>query len=402
MLTRREAIGGLGAAAALISTSGLALAQPRPRKGARLRPGDTVGVIAPAGWPSDPTEIDRALQRVRELGLVPMAGNHLRDRHGYLAGTDPNRAADVNRMFANDDVKAVLALRGGWGCARLLPYLDWNVIRANPKILAGFSDITALHMAIAARGGGFPTIHGPNIGSNWGSRSMDTFRRLVFDASLPVLEEWPGGVPPVVVPPVQPMPPVTVGPPPAGVPPVPPPQTLPSQNLPPRVGPDGQPLPSVTVDGQPVAAPVAVNRTRTIRGGRASGRLLGGNLTVLSALVGTPYLPDFDDAILFLEDVEEAEYRVDRMLTQLALAGILGRVNGIVFGQCTRCSTANPGPNSVSLDMVLNNHFGRLRVPSFTGAWFGHISNQLNIPVGVRAEIDADAGTIRVLEAAVA
>lgn len=399
MFTRREAIGGLGAAAALISTSGLALAQPRQRKGARLRPGDTVGVIAPAGWPSNPAEIDQALQRVRELGLVPMAGNHLRDRHGYLAGTDPNRAADVNRMFADDNVKAIFALRGGWGCARLLPYLDWGVIRANPKILAGFSDITALHLAIAARGGGFPTIHGPNIGSNWGSRSMDTFRRLVFDASLPVLEEWPGGVPPVVVPPVvvQPTPSITAGPPPAGVPPVPAPQ-----NPTPRIGVDGQPLPSVTVDGVPVAAPPPVNRTRTIRPGKATGRLLGGNLTVLSALVGTPYLPDFDDAILFLEDVEEAEYRVDRMLTQLALAGILGRLNGIVFGQCTRCATANPGPNSVSLDMVLNNHFGRLNIPSFTGAWFGHISNQLNIPVGVRAEIDADAGTIRVLESAVA
>ncbi len=397
MLTRREAIGGLGAAAALISTSGLALAQPRQRKGARLRPGDTVGVIAPAGWPSDPNEIDRALQRVRELGLVPMAGNHLRDRHGYLAGTDPNRAADVNRMFADDNVKAVLALRGGWGCARLLPYLDWNVIRANPKILAGFSDITALHMAIAARGGGFPTIHGPNIGSNWGSRSMDTFRRLVFDAALPVLEEWPGGVPPVVVPPVQPVPTISAGPPPANLPPTP----LPQSPVP-RVGVDGQPLPSVTVDGEPVVPPPVVHRTRTIRGGKASGRLLGGNLTVLSALVGTPYLPDFDDAILFLEDVDEAEYRVDRMLTQLALSGILGRLNGIVFGQCSRCATANPGPFSVSLDQVLNNHFSRLNIPSFTGAWFGHISNQLNIPVGVRAEIDADAGTIRVLEAAVA
>ena len=400
MLTRRQAIGGLGAAAALMSTSGLALAQQRVRKGARLRPGDTVGVIAPAGWPSDPNEIDRALQRVRDLGLVPKAGNHLRDRHGYLAGTDPNRAADVNAMFADDSVKAVLALRGGWGCARLLPYLNWDVIRANPKILAGFSDITALHLAIAARGG-FPTIHGPNIGSNWGSRSMDTFRRLVFDASLPVLEEWPGGVPPVVAPPVQPMPSVTVGPPPGKFPAPPRPQNTLAQNPTPRVGVDGQPLPSVTVDGEPVVAQPVVHRTRTIRGGRATGRLIGGNLTVLSALVGTPYLPDFDDAILFLEDVEEAEYRVDRMLTQLALAGILGRLNGIVFGQCTRCATANPGPGSVSLDMVLNNHFGRYNIPSFTGAWFGHISNQLNIPVGVRAEIDADRGTIRVLESAV-
>jgi muramoyltetrapeptide carboxypeptidase len=390
MLTRRETIGGLGAAAALMSNSGVALAQSRPRKGSRLRPGDTVGVIAPAGWPSDPADYDRALQRVSNLGLVPKPGAHLRDRHGYLAGTDPARAADVNAMFADHSVKAILAIRGGWGCARLLPYLDWNVIHANPKILAGFSDITALHMAIAARGG-FPTIHGPNIGSEWGPQSMDTFRRLVFDAGMPLLEEAP---PPAVVPPMAPPSPVVTGPPGTGAPPLPMQQA--GTVAPVGAVPPGSPAP---VAAPPLPQP---RRTRTIRPGRASGRLLGGNLTVLSALVGTPYLPSFDGAILFIEDVEEAEYRVDRMLTQLSLAGILRRLAGVVFGQCTRCDTPNPGPGSVSLDMVLNNHFSRLNVPAFAGAWFGHISNQLNIPVGVRAEIDAGAGTIRVLESAVA
>ena len=354
MLTRRETIGGLGAAAALMSTSGVAQAQTR-RKGPRLRPGDTVGVIAPAGVLPDPAGYDRALQRVRDLGLVPKEGANLRDRHGYLAGTDWDRAADIDAMYADGEVKAVLAIRGGWGCARLLPYLNWNVIRANPKLLVGFSDITALHLAIAARGG-FPTIHGPNIGSDWGPQSMETFRRLAFEGAAPLLDTTPPAL----------MPPAASSPPAAPVVTSPPPRPL---------------------------------RTRAIREGRATGRLLGGNLTVFAALAGTPYLPSFDGAIIFLEDVGEQEYRVDRMLTQLALAGVFRRAAGVVFGQCTDCATPN---GSVSLDDVLNNHFFRLGIPAFTGAWFGHISNQLNIPVGVRAEMDAAAGTIRVLEPAVA
>lgn len=399
MYTRREAIGGLGAAAALMSTAP-SWAQrsdtTRHRKGPRLRPGDTVGVIAPAGWPADPGDYDRALQRVSSLGLIPKAGANLRARHGYLAGTDAARAADVNAMFADDSVKAVMAIRGGWGCARLLPYLNWDAIRANPKIVVGFSDITALHLSIAARGG-FPTIHGPNIGSEWGPQSMDTFRRLVFEAGTPLLVEAvpPPPPPPIATPTAPPGAVATPTPPfvPGATPPAGP---APSGPVPPGFTPPGAVPPAAAIPFPPP------RRTRTIRPGRATGRLLGGNLTVLAALVGTPYLPSFDGAILFIEDVGEAEYRIDRMLTHLGLAGVLRGLAGVVFGQCSRCDTPNPTAESVSLDMVLNNHFARLNIPSFTGAWFGHISNQLNIPSGVRAEIDADAGTIRVLEAAVA
>jgi muramoyltetrapeptide carboxypeptidase len=375
MHTRRTAFQLLGAAALL---PGAAMAQPRPqppartppalRKPPRLRSGDTVGVIQPAGWISDHAEIDRAIERVRAMGLVPLTGQHLRDRHGYLAGTDEARAADVNAMFADRSVKAVFAARGGWGCARLLPYLNWEVIAANPKLLVGFSDITALHLAIAARGG-FPTIHGPNVGSNWGPRSTDTFRRLAFDAALPVLEDVPAYVPPRVA----------VTPPPGAA-----------------SSPGSVPPPIVS---QPLPPP---RRIETLRPGRATGRLLGGNLTVLSALMGTPYLPSFDGAILFIEDVEEAEYRVDRMLTQLALSGLLRGLAGVVFGQCTRCATGGAASGGFTLSDVLNRHLRPLGVPAFAGAWFGHISDQLSIPVGVRAEIDANAGTIRVLEPVVA
>lgn len=278
------------------------------------------------------------------MGLVPKLAPHLNDRHGYLAGKDRDRAADLNRMYADDDVRAVFAVRGGWGSARLLPYLDFALIRSNPKLLIGFSDITALHLAFAARAG-FPTIHGPNAGSAWGKLSVAAFKNLVFEGHLPLYRNPPGT----------------------------------EDRLVQREW-----------------------RTQIIRPGKATGRLLGGNLTVLSALVGTPYLPDFNGAILFLEDVDEAEYRIDRMLTQLSLAGVLRRLAGVVFGQCTNCRATGPSYGGFTLSQVLKQHLEPLGVPAYQGALFGHVDDQFSLPVGARAEIDATEGTIRLLESPVA
>ncbi|WP_419722916.1 S66 peptidase family protein [Sphingobium aquiterrae] len=351
MIDRRDAM-----AAALVTLSGLAAAMALPldaltaaspprtvRKSPRLRPGDMVGLIEPAGFTNDAFDLAMLSDSIRAMGLVPKPAPHLMARYGYLAGEDKARAADVNAMFADKDVRAIFAVRGGWGCARILPLLDWDVIRANPKLLIGFSDITALHLAIAAKAG-FTTIHGPNAASSWGRLSWDSFRALAFDAGTPLYSPSP----------------------------------LVEDRLAPR------------------------NGIRTFRPGKASGRLLGGNLTVLSALVGTPWLPDFDGAILFIEDTDEAEYRIDRMLTQLTLAGILGKVAGVAFGQCTDCKAVG-GSNygGFTLSQVLDQHLAPLGVPAFQGAMFGHVANQISLPMGIPAEIDAAAGTIRILEPAV-
>lgn len=334
--------GALGAA--LAAPAAGAPAAAGVRKPPRLRPGDTVGLVKPAGFLADEFELQLVMEAVTAMGLVPKPAPHLRTRFGYLAGRDADRAADLNAMYADDAVRAVLAVRGGWGSARILPMLDFDVIRANPKLLVGFSDITALHMAFAARAG-FTTIHGPNAGSAWSKISWDSFRGLAFAGAAPTLNN-------------------------------------------PRADED--------------RLVQRKWRTQTIRGGKASGRLLGGNLTVLSSLVGTPYLPDFDGAILFLEDVDEAEYRIDRMLTQLALSGILRRVAGVVFGQCTNCRATGTAIGGFTLSDVLRQHLLPLGVPVFEGALIGHVDDQFSIPVGVRAEIDATAGTIRMLERAVA
>ena len=331
-------LGGMGAAV-------MAAKAPPPErvKPPRLRPGDVVGLMEPAGFTDDQFDLDVVKETIVAMGLKPRPARHLLERHGYLAGKDEDRAADLNAMFADREVKAVFAVRGGWGCARILPYLDFTTIRANPKLLIGFSDITALHMAFAARAG-FTTIHGPNAASSWPRFSWDAFRAIAFEGATPLLTN---------------------------------PQAKEDRLVP--LG----------------------GRIRTFGSGRASGRLLGGNLTVLTALMGTGWLPDFTGAILFLEDVDEAPYRIDRMLTQLSLAGVLRKLAGLVFGQCTSCGATGPSYGGFTLSQVLEQHLRPLGIPAFQGAAIGHVANQFSLPLGVRAEIDADAGSIRLLEPAV-
>lgn len=334
----------LMAAPALPAT--LAPAQAGSRaKPPRIRPGDTIGLIEPASASDEPFDVSLVEEAVLAMGLKPKRGQHVLGRHGYLGGQDKDRAADVTAMFADKDVRAILCVRGGWGCARLLPFVDWDVVKSNPKLLIGYSDITALHMAIAAKGGAY-TLHGPNGSSAWGKASLDSFKSIAFDGAMPLYKN------------------------------------------------------PVANDDRLIQRKW---RTQKLTGGKAQGRLLGGNLTVLTALAGTQYMPDFDGAILFLEDIDEAEYRIDRMLTQLGQAGVLSKLAGVVFGQCTNCRDPDgSGPGGgFTLNTLLQQHLGSLGVPAYQGAWFGHIADQYSLPVGALAEIDADAGTLRLLESAV-
>jgi muramoyltetrapeptide carboxypeptidase len=343
-LTRRSALTGIGAAAAALTATLAVPALPAPavplRKPPRLREGDVLGLVAPAGFIADRFGLDEIMETVRAMGLEPRAAPHMLDREGYLAGSDRDRAADLMAMFADDGVRAIMAVRGGWGCARLLPYLNFARIARKPKLFAGFSDNTALHLAFAARTG-IPSIHGPNASASWPPAAWQSFRALAFDGATPTYSV---------------------------------------------------PEPSGVYLGH------RSDRVRTFAGGKARGRLIGGNLSVLASLVGTPYLPDFTGAILFLEDTNESEYRIDRMLTQLALSGVLGKVAGVVFGQCTNCHNPDGAYSNFTIYEVLDRQFSKLGVPAFQGAAIGHIAAQVSVPVGVMAEIDADAGTIAILE----
>ena len=339
MIARRTALGLLGglAGAALMPSS---LSAKAGRKPPRLRAGDTVGLVAPASALTLPDELDRAIHWITGMGLVPKLGQHVGEQYGYLAGTDAARASDLDAMFADPDVRAIFAIRGGWGGARILPLLDWNGIRDNPKLLIGYSDTTALHLAIAARAG-FATLHAPNGASSWQKESWDSLWQIAFAAGTPVL-------------------------------------------------------------GGPGVEDAVGRPARTLTGGTARGRLLGGNLTILSTLMGTGWLPDFDGAILFVEDINEDPYRVDRMFQQLKLGGILDRVGGVIFGQCTRCGSPAPDSDTFTLDDVVDQYLGALGKPAIAGFDTGHVGNQLSLPVGVDVEFDATARTLRMLDPAVA
>ena len=352
-VSRRALVGFAAGAAGAAFASGrpaaaslppLAAIPPAPDllRPARLAAGDVVGLVDPASATWEPIDVDIVEDTLTALGLVAKRGAHLLDRRGSLAGSDRDRAADVMAMFTDPSVKAVLPVRGGWGCARILPHLDFDAIRRNPKVLMGYSDLTALLLAIHARTG-LVTFHGPNGASEWNATSADFFTRVVLKAEA-----------------------VTF--------------TNPREK------------------GETLAQ--TEYRTRTITPGVVSGRLLGGNLSVLTALLGSPYLPDFRDAILFLEDVNEAPYRIDRMLTQLALAGVLKAARGVIWGTCHECEP-DAGFGSLTIPDLLDDHVKPLGVPAWRGALVGHIDRQFTLPIGADVEIDATAGSIRMLSAAV-
>ena len=340
-MDRRNFIGSAALAALLpLVGSGRALAATRGRLlPVPLSPGDTVGLVSPSSATAGRLGLKLAGEVMQALGFKVKTGPHYASRYGGLAGTDAERAGDINAMFADDSVNAVICLRGGSGAARLLPLLDYDAIRANPKALLGYSDITALHCGIHAQTG-LVTFHGPNGSSSWNDFNADQFRRMFFEREL-----------------------------------------MHYRNV---------------VDAGDELVPRR-NRTLTITGGKARGELVGGNLSVLVALAGSPYLPDFRGRILFLEDVDEAPYRVDRMLTTLKLMGALDGIAGFIFGQCTDCDPGD-GYGSLTLDQIFDDHIKPLGVPAYRGAMIGHVREQFILPVGGQVEMDADAGGFRMLE----
>jgi muramoyltetrapeptide carboxypeptidase len=310
----------------------------------RLRSGDSLGIISPAGATFRQEELDIVVDAVKGLGLVPRVAPHALSRYGYLAGTDQERAADINAFFADPTLKALMPIRGDWGSARVLPSLDYELIRQNPKIVVGFSDITALLLGIHAQTG-LVTFHGPHGLTAWRSDQTQLFRELLFEGASRRFENPP-------------------------------------------IGEDADRLMRTR------------GRIQTITPGQAAGKLVGGNLSVISGIAGSPYMPDTNGAILFLEDVGEAPYRVDRMLTQLKLAGVLDGLAGFIFGQCTRCG---PGQDygSLTLEEILRDHIQPLGIPAWSGAWIGHVEPMWTLPLGSPVRVDAATGTIQMTEAAV-
>jgi len=347
-MNRRQFVQSIGAASLatqLPAWSARVQAAPAAVKPKRLAPGDTVTLVSPASATFNSLDLQIARESLEALGFKVRQGEHVLERHGYLAGEDKARADDINKAFADKSVSAVHAIRGGWGSARVLPYLDYDTIRRNPKILIGYSDITALLLAIQARTGliGF---HGPIGLGRWDAWSVDYYRRVLMNGEAVEYSNKQG------------------------------------------------------ISGDRNSLVQVEFRTRTITPGKARGRLLGGNLTVLTAILGSPYVPEWDDSILFCEDVGEDLYRVDRMFTQLKLTGVLGKIKGFIFGSCSECGPGE-GYASLTLEEILRDHIAPLGIPAWQGAMIGHAQPQWTLAVGAQVEVDATAGTIRLLEPAV-
>jgi muramoyltetrapeptide carboxypeptidase len=310
----------------------------------RLQPGDKAAIVAPAGVTYERVDLTVAAEALTELGLIPVIGDHVLDRHGYFAGTEQARADDLNAAFSDPSIRAIFALRGGWGAARMLPFVDFDVVRRNPKVLMGYSDITTLLNAVYAQTG-LVTFHGPNALSSWDEFTTKEMKRVVFDAELAEMQNPPE---------------------------------------------------------QGASFSDRYDRIVTINSGKASGHLVGGNLTLYTGLMGTPYAPRTEGAIIFLEEIGEYIYRCDRMLAHLALAGVFDDAAGVVFGGFTNCGVdPNGGYGTFSLIDVFEQHLKPRGIPCFSGAMIGHVPEKRTIPVGGGCEIDADLGTITLLEAAV-
>jgi muramoyltetrapeptide carboxypeptidase len=310
-------------------------------KANRLKSGDTIGLIAPASnvWEND--EINFAVEVLNSFGFKVKKGQHIYQRHGYLAGDAKARAADINTMFADKQVDGIFCLRGGYGSAQTLPYINFTLIKNNPKVFIGYSDITALLNAIFSKTN-LITFHGPIARQNFSAYTLKNFKKVIFNPQVPF--------------------------------------TL------------AEPPLSEKREGFAEQN----NRLVVIQKGIAKGQLIGGNLSLMVKLIGTPYEPDYSHKILFLEDVEEEPYRIDGMLSHLNLAGRLTKLAGIAFGKCTDCNAAEAP--SLSIEQVLKERLAHLNIPIISGLMIGHIENLATIPIGAMAQLDATNKTLTLLE----
>jgi muramoyltetrapeptide carboxypeptidase len=291
----------------------------------RLRPGDTIGVVAPAS-PFDRDLFEQGLARIEKMGFSTLPADEAFDREGYLAGSDERRAAQIHRFFQDPSVSGILCARGGYGSLRLLSRIDFDLVRQHPKPFVGFSDASVLLVAFYQKSG-LACFHGPMVASlgRGDNASADALAAALSGKEKIRIQAETGG---------------------------------------------------------------------TVFPGTATGPVVGGNLTVLCHLLGTPYAPVFAGHILFLEDVGEAPYRIDRMLTQMRLAGVLRDVRAVALGDFENCGQ----PDQVR--RIVAQVFTEEKIPILAGISAGHGKKNLTLPVGTVATLDADRGLLEYQETA--
>ena len=305
----------------------------------RLKPGDVIGIISPASSTDDITKVNRGVEYLEKLGYRVEVGKNVGQESGYLAGSDAQRIADLHEMFKNKNIKAIFSIRGGYGSGRLLDKIDYKIIRNNPKIFVGYSDINALQMAFFAKTG-LITFAGPMVAVDFHDE-VSKFTEEVF---------W---------------------------------RTITSNR--------------------------AIGRIKNPRNekiyvlnkGRAVGRILGGNLSLLTSLNGTEYFPKLKDAILLLEDINEAPYRIDRMLNQLRLSKVFKQIKGIILGHFVDCIEPDPNKRTFTLNEVIIEYFQGLKIPVVYNLKHGHVKDNITIPYGLKCVLNASRDYVEISENAV-
>lgn len=339
---KSAALLSLSGAAAFAGTAAKIAARPKLIKPKRLRPGDTVAVIAPASG-ATAEAFERALANVATLGLKAKVGKYARGGKDFLSGTDAERLHDLHLAFEDAEINGVWCVRGGSGAPRLLPAINYALIKKNPKVFIGYSDITALHMAISQQTG-LVTFHGPVASSEL---SEYTKAHLVNSVMSPPANYK-----------IQPS----------------------DYNL---------------------AQTSALFKPLVITPGKARGRLVGGNLSLLSAIAGTPWaLKDVKGAILFAEDINEPPYKVDRLFTQLRQTCDMRSLAGVALGVFSSAQSAIEADTAMTI-RVLKDRLGDLGIPVISGLSIGHIRDQFTLPMGIEAELDTEGATVTMLESPV-
>lgn len=344
-MQRRDFIKSVTTAAVLSAVPKIySAAEPKNKiKPPRLKAGDTLGLITPGSYISE-NELKDSIENLEKLGYKVAYNERILSRSGYLAGKDESRAEEVNSMFADKKINGIICARGGYGCARILPMLNYELIKNNPKVIIGYSDITVLLNGIHAETG-LVTFHGPV-----GISSFNEFSVTYFNEVL-----------------VHP----------------------------------GKDLVLISAKGEDEKDN---NGIITIVSGKAIGELVGGNLSVLNSLIGTTYDFNGEGKIIFLEEIGEEPYRIDRMLTQLIQSGKFDKAAGIAMGVFEDCEPKEKDPSfnlSFSLMEVLFDRLSNLNIPVIYGLSFGHIKNKFTLPVGIKAELDTINQTLTLLETAV-
>jgi len=308
-------------------------------KPARLNKGDLIGIISPASSPDDLTRIEKGVCYLEKLGYRTEVAPNVGKVNGYLAGTDEERVSDLHYMFGKKEVKAIMCVRGGYGTPRLLDKIDYNLIKKNPKIFVGYSDITSLHLAIHKKTG-LVTFAGPMLAVDFWNE-VSSFTEEMF---------W----------------------------------TLISSKK--KFGKISNP---------------ENEKFYVLKNGKARGQLLGGNFTHMLCIAGTPYLPSFEEKILLLEEIGEAPYRVDRMLTHLRLLGIFEKIKAVILGRFVDCYESDQYKKSLTLNEVIDDHFRNVKFPVIYNFKHGHIKDNITVPQGINYRLDTSDHTIEIMESAV-